>query len=428
MSGRYRRITPDRRWSSQNMRVLVLGGDGFSGWPTSLYLSDNGHEVTILDNLSRRKIDIELEVESLTPIEPIGQRLRAWKEVSGRDIGFVNLDIATEYDRLVDVLQEQRPDAIVHFAEQRAAPYSMRTSATKRYTVDNNIRATHNLLVALVETGLDAALAHLRTMGVYGYGWSGSAPIPEGYLTAKLTTPDGELEREILHPANPGSVYHMTRTLDQLLFSFYAKNDGLRITDLHQGIVCGTQTDQTARDERLINRFDYDGDYGTVLNRFLMQAAIGHPLTVHGTGGQTRAFIHIRDTVRCIEIAISNPPQAGSRPQVLNQITEVHRVLELAKLVADATGVDIAYLPNPRQEAEENELAVRNDQFLALGLKPTTLSEGLLEECRDIAGHYRHRADPTKIVSRSVWRAGMETAADLLIEVPVQAEVPAPAE
>ena len=148
-------------------------------------------------------------------------------------------------------------------------------------------------------------------MGVYGYGWSGSAPIPEGYLTVKVPTPDGDLEREILHPANPGSVYHMTKTLDQLLFAFYAKNDGLRITDLHQGIVWGTQTDQTALDERLINRFDYDGDYGTVLNRFLMQAAIGHPLTVHGTGGQTRAFIHIKDTVRCIEIAITNPPQAG---------------------------------------------------------------------------------------------------------------------
>ena len=340
------------------MRVLVLGGDGFCGWPTSLYLSDKGHDVTILDNLSRRKIDVELEVESLTPIRPIGERLRAWKEVSGREIGFVNVDIATEYDRLAAVLADQRPDAIVHFAEQRAAPYSMRTAATKRYTVDNNIRATHNLLVALVETGVDAALAHLGTMGVYGYGWSGSAPIPEGYLTVKVTTPDGELEREILHPANPGSVYHMTKTLDQLLFSFYAKNDGLRITDLHQGIVWGTQTDQTARDVRLINRFDYDGDYGTVLNRFLMQAAIGHPLTVHGTGGQTRAFIHIRDTVRCIELAIENPPQSGDRPRVLNQVTETHQILDLAKMVADIMGVDIAYLPNPRREADANDLIV----------------------------------------------------------------------
>jgi len=316
----------------------------------------------------------------------------------------------------------------VHFAEQRAAPYSMRSPQTKRYTVDNNVRATHNLLTALVATGIDAALAHLGTMGVYGYGWSGTAPIPEGYLTVKVPTPDGELEREILHPANPGSVYHLTKTLDQLMFSFYAKNDQLRITDLHQGIVWGTQTDQTCLDDRLINRFDYDGDYGTVLNRFLMQAAIGHPLTVHGTGGQTRAFIHIRDTVRCIEIAIANPPEAGSRPRVLNQITETHRVLELAKLVAGATGVDIAYLPNPRQEAEENELSVRNDQFLALGLQPTTLSEGLLEECTDVAARYARRADPTKIVARSVWRAGMETSDDLLTAVPARAEVPAQAE
>jgi UDP-sulfoquinovose synthase len=400
------------------MRVLVLGGDGFCGWPTSLYLSDRGHDITIVDNLSRRKIDIELEVDSLTPIRPIGERIRAWKEVSGSDIGFVNVDLATEYDRLVSVLEDIRPDAIVHFAEQRAAPYSMRTEKTKRYTVDNNVRATHNLLTALATTGIEASLVHLGTMGVYGYGWSGSAPIPEGYLTVKVPTPDGELEREILHPANPGSVYHLTKTLDQLLFAFYAANDRLRITDLHQGIVWGTQTEQTVRDERLINRFDYDGDYGTVLNRFLMQAAIGHPLTVHGTGGQTRAFIHIRDTVRCIEIALANPPEPGVKPLVRNQITETHRVLDLAKMIGDMTGTEIAYLPNPRREAEENELCVRNDQFLALGLQPTTLSEGLLEECTQVAARYRDRADPAKIVARSVWRAGMETSGDLLTKLP----------
>jgi UDP-sulfoquinovose synthase len=400
------------------MRVLVLGGDGFCGWPTTLYLSDRGHDITIIDNLSRRKIDVELEVDSLTPIRPTGERIRVWREVSGREVGFINLDLATEYDRLAAVLEDIRPEAIVHFAEQRAAPYSMRNTRAKRYTVDNNVRATHNLLTALVATGIDASLVHLGTMGVYGYGWSGSAPIPEGYLTVKVPTPDGELEREILHPANPGSVYHLTKTLDQLLFSFYAKNDGLRITDLHQGIVWGTQTDQTSRDERLINRFDYDGDYGTVLNRFLMQAAIGHPLTVHGTGGQTRAFIHIRDTVRCIEIAITNPPEDPARPRVLNQMTETHRLLDLAKMIADAMGAEIAYLPNPRREAEENDLIVRNDQFLALGLNPTTLSEGLLEEGKDIAYRYRYRADPTKIIARSVWQSGMETSPDLMTEVP----------
>ena len=406
------------------MRILVLGGDGFCGWPTSLYLSDRGHEVIIVDNLSRRKIDVDMEVESLTPIRPIGERLRAWRETSGREIGFVNIDIAGQYARLKDILLQVRPDAIVHFAEQRAAPYSMRTPDTKRYTVDNNIRATHNLLVALVETGVDATLAHLGTMGVYGYGWSGSAPIPEGYLTVKVGTPDGEIEREILHPANPGSVYHLTKTLDQLLFSYYAKNDGLRITDLHQGIVWGTQTAQTARDPRLINRFDYDGDYGTVLNRFLMQAAIGHPLTVHGTGGQTRAFIHIQDTVRCIELALEHPPQAGDRPKVLNQVTETYQVAQLAKLVSDIMGVDTVFLPNPRQEAEENELIVRNDQFLALGLRPTTLSGGLLAEGTEIARRYRGRVDLSKIIARSVWRRGMETADDLMTELSAQIAAP----
>jgi UDP-sulfoquinovose synthase len=290
----------------------------------------------------------------------------------------------------------------------------MRNIAAKRYTVDNNVRGTHNVLAAIAETGQDIALVHLGTMGVYGYGWSGSAPIPEGYLTVKVPTPDGEIDREILHPANPGSVYHLTKTLDQLLFAFYTSNDQIRITDLHQGIVWGTQTPQTVRDERLINRFDYDGDYGTVLNRFLMQAAIGHPLTVHGTGGQTRAFIHIRDTVRCIQIALENPPTRGEKPKVFNQVTETYRVRDLATLISSMTGVSIANLPNPRREAVENELNVSRDQFLALGLNPTMLSEGLLEEIRNIAEKYRDRADTTKIIARSTWRKGMETSPDLV--------------
>jgi len=396
------------------MKVLVLGGDGFCGWPTTLHLSDSGHDVIVVDNLSRREIDLELEVESLTPIRPMGERIRTWKELTGKDIGFVHLDLAEEYERFLELLRDERPDAIVHFGEQRAAPYSMRNATAKRYTVDNNVRGTHNVLVAIVESGLDIALVHLGTMGVYGYGWSGSAPIPEGYLTVKVPTPDGEIEREILHPANPGSVYHMTKTLDQLLFAFYAKNDRLRITDLHQGIVWGTQTPQTILDERLINRFDYDGDYGTVLNRFLMQAAIGHPLTVHGTGGQTRAFIHIRDTVRCIQIALENPPARGEQVSVFNQVTETYRVIELAELIAKETGVAIANLPNPRKEAVENELNVSRDRFIALGLDSTTLNEGLLEEIRDIANKYSYRADTTKIIARSVWNQGMETSPHLV--------------
>jgi UDP-sulfoquinovose synthase len=396
------------------VKVLVLGGDGFCGWPTSLHLSDIGHDVIVIDNLSRRAIDVELGVDSLTPITSMEERVKVWKEISGKTIGFVNLDLAKEYDRFAALLKSERPDAIVHFGEQRAAPYSMRNEVAKRYTVDNNVTGTHNVLVAIVESGLDIALVHLGTMGVYGYGWSGSAPIPEGYLTVKVPTPDGDLEREILHPANPGSVYHLTKTLDQLLFAFYAKNDQIRVTDLHQGIVWGTQTPQTARDERLINRFDYDGDYGTVLNRFLMQAAIGHPLTVHGTGGQTRAFIHIRDTVRCIQIALENPPKRGDQVKVFNQVTETYRVRDLAELISKLTGVEIANLPNPRVEAAENELNVDREKFQALGLNPTLLSEGLLEESRDIATKYRNRADTTKIIARSVWRQGMETAPDLV--------------
>ena len=396
------------------MKVLVLGGDGFCGWPTSLNLSDNGHDVTIVDNLSRREIDLELEVDSLTPIRPIGERIRVWKELTGKQIDFVHLDLAEEYDRFEGILREIRPDAIVHFGEQRAAPYSMRNTIAKRYTVDNNVRGTHNVLAAIVATGLDIALVHLGTMGVYGYGWSGSAPIPEGYLTVKVPTPDGDINREILHPANPGSVYHLTKTLDQLLFAFYAANDQLRITDLHQGIVWGTQTPQTALDERLINRFDYDGDYGTVLNRFLMQAAIGHPLTVHGTGGQTRAFIHIRDTVRCVQIALENPSERGDKVMVFNQVTETYRVRDLAELISKLTGATIANLPNPRREAVENDLNVSRDRFMALGLEPTYLSEGLLEEIRDVAQKYADRADVTKIIARSVWRKGMETSPDLM--------------
>ena len=386
------------------MKVLVLGGDGFCGWPTALHLSARGWDVTVVDNLSRRNIDNELEVTSLTPIRTMGERIAAWQSVSGRTIDFVNMTVGKEFDRLVALIRELKPDSVVHFAEQRAAPYSMKSARHKLYTVDNNINATHHLLAAIVESGLDVHLAHLGTMGVYGYGTAGLR-IPEGYLKVTVETDNGPAEQEILFPPNPGSIYHMTKTQDALLFQFYARNDNLRITDLHQGIVWGTQTEETRQDERLINRFDYDGDYGTVLNRFLMQAAVGYPLTVHGTGGQTRAFIHIQDTVRCVELALNNPPSAGERVKILNQMTESHRVRDLAALIANVTGAEIAHVANPRQEADENELVVANDQFRDLGLKAITLKQGLMDEVTDIARRYADRADPARIACVSSWNS-----------------------
>jgi len=385
------------------MKVFILGGDGFCGWPTSLHLSNLAHEVTIIDNLSRRNIDNELEAGSLTPIKPMGTRLKTWRETTGHTIHYERLDVAKNYHRLLTLIQDEKPDAIVHFAEQRAAPYSMKSSAHKRYTVDNNLNATHNVLAAITESGLDIHLAHLGTMGVYGYGTAGMK-IPEGYLPIEITTDDGQrVRQEILYPTNPGSIYHMTKTQDQLFFAYYAKNDHLRISDLHQGIVWGTHTPETQLDDNLINRFDYDGDYGTVLNRFLMQAAVNYPLTIHGTGGQTRAFIHIRDTVRCIQLALENPPERGNRVQILNQMTETHRIRDLAKLVAQITGAEIAHVDNPRNEDSENDLHVHNDLFLDLGLEPTTLQAGLLEEVTHTAKKYAHNADKTKIPATATW-------------------------
>jgi len=385
------------------MKVLILGGDGFCGWPTSLRLSAQGHDIVIADNLSRRKIEKELDAASLTPIRPICERIGAWEEVSGKNIGFHNFDVAADYDRLLGLIAEWQPDAIVHLAEQRAAPYSMKSSFHKRYTINNNLNATNNLLAAIVESRLDPHVVHLGTMGVYGYGAAG-IKVTEGYLPVKMERSDGTVaQHEILFPTDPGSIYHLSKSQDQLLFAFYNKNDKVKVTDLHQGIVWGTQTPQTSLDDRLINRFDYDGDYGTVLNRFLVQAAIGYPLTVHGSGRQTRAFINIQDTVRCIELAITNPPQKGERVRIYNQMTETFRLIDLAHMISEITGVAVSHVENPRKEADANELEVENRGLMALGLQPVTLKTSLMREIVDIAQKYAANCDRSKVPCVSRW-------------------------
>ncbi|MDA7801180.1 NAD-dependent epimerase/dehydratase family protein [Candidatus Pelagibacter sp.] len=389
-----------------NKSVIIFGGDGFCGWPTSLYLSKQGYDVVIVDNLSRRNIDKELGCKSLTPIQSIENRIKAWKDVTGKIIHFEHEDISQNYNAILELLKKFKPSAVVHFAEQRAAPYSMKGQFQKRYTINNNINATHNILCAIVDSGLDIHMIHLGSTGVYGYSSVG-LEIPEGYLKVKVDVNGEDKQMEIPYPPHPGSVYHLTKTMDSLIFGYYNKNDNLRITDLHQGIVWGTETNETSIDERLINRFDYDGDYGTVLNRFVMQAAIGHPLTVHGTGGQTRAFIHIKDTVQCIRLAIENPPKKNERVKIFNQTTEQHSVHELAKKISKLSGAKIRYFVNPRKEDRDNSLKVSSKSFLNLGLNPTKLNEGLMNEIHKIASKYESNCDKSKIICSSVWRKDM---------------------
>lgn len=380
------------------MNIVVLGGDGFCGWPTSLKLSKSGHSVTILDNLSRRNIDEELGSNSLTDIVSIEKRCETARSL-GMDVKFEFCDL-TDYNSLKEKLIAAKPEAIVHFAEQRAAPYSMISQKERRYTVDNNITATHNVLSAIVDIDPSIHLVHLGTMGVYGYS-KDFGDIPEGYLDIEVKSTGKDVS--VLYPTNPGSIYHMTKSLDQILFQFYHKNWGLNITDLHQGIVWGTQTEETMLHEDLVNRFDYDGIYGTVLNRFIVQAASGHPLSVYGTGGQTRAFIHINDTSRCVQLAIESPPEDNDRVRIFNQVSETRSVKELAEILGSSYDCKVDFLKNPRKELAENELEVSNAGLRSLGFEPITLSDSLIEDVKFIAEEFKSKVNPKNINNSPDW-------------------------
>lgn len=381
------------------MKVMVLGGDGFCGWPTALKLVNRGHDVMIVDNFSRRGIDMELNSNSLTRIVDINSRIDSANMLIG-PIDYRFIDIAEQYDEFKMLVQQWQPDTIVHFAEQRAAPYSMISQKERRYTVDNNINVTHNVLNAIVDVDPNIHLVHLGTMGVYGYS-KDFGDIPEGYLNVKVNSTEKDVD--ILYPTNPGSVYHMTKSMDQLLFQFYNKNWKLKITDLHQGIVWGTETEETKMDPDLVNRFDYDGIYGTVLNRFISQAAADVPLTIYGTGGQKRAFIHIEDTANCVSLAAENPPTNTDKVRIFNQVSEVCTVRELAEIISKQYGGSIAYHENPRKELPANDLAVSNEGLRSLGFEPILLNVSLIDDVKFIAEKVKGNLNKSNVMTSPKW-------------------------
>lgn len=382
------------------MRIAVLGGDGYCGWATALHLSSKGHSVAILDNFSRRLWDHQLGVQTLTPIRTLPERLARWETLTGNVIELISGDV-TDYDVLSSMMTAFEPEAVVHFAEQRSAPYSMIDRKHAVLTQVNNVVGTLNLLFAIKEFQPDCHLIKLGTMGEYG---TPNIDIEEGYLPIEHNG-----RKDVLpYPKQPGSFYHLSKVHDSHNIMFTCKVWGLRATDLNQGVVYGTVTEETALDEDLINRFDYDEVFGTVLNRFAAQAALGHPLTVYGKGGQTRGFLDIRDTVRCIEIACLNPADKGEF-RVFNQFTEQFSVLELAKLVQTAGArvgllVEIDHLEDPRVEAEQHYYNAKHSKLIDLGLKPHCLSESLLDSLISVAVRYRDRIDPTMLLPQVNWR------------------------
>jgi len=382
------------------MRIVVLGGDGYCGWATALYLSSKGHQVSIVDNFTRRQWDHELGVQTLTPIRPLADRLGVWRELTGQTIDLFVGDV-TDYDFLSAAIQACEPESVVHFAEQRAAPYSMIDRKHAVFTQVNNVVGTLNLLFALREYQPDCHLVKLGTMGEYG---TPNIDIEEGYITIEHNGRKDTLP----FPKQPGSFYHLSKVHDSANIMFACRIWGLRATDLNQGVVYGTVTDQTAMHEGLVNRFDYDEVFGTVLNRFCVQAAVGYPLTVYGKGGQTRGLLDIRDTVRCVELACLTPAGPGEC-RVFNQFTEQFSVMEMARMVKTAgkkmgIKVEIDHLPGPRVEAEEHYYNARHSKLIDLGLQPHLLSESLLDSLMNIAVEYRDRIDESLFAPQVNWR------------------------
>jgi UDP-sulfoquinovose synthase len=382
------------------MRILVLGGDGYCGWATALYLSKKGHDVSIVDNYVRRLWDHELGAPTLTPIQPMRQRLNTWRELTGKEIRMYVGDI-TDHEFLASAIREERPEAVVHFAEQRSAPYSMIDRKHAVFTQTNNVVGTLNLLFALQEFAPDCHLVKLGTMGEYG---TPNIDIEEGYITIEHNG-----RKDLLpFPKQPGSFYHLSKVHDSHNIAFACRIWGLRATDLHQGVVYGTLTEESALNEALINRFDYDEVFGTVLNRFCVQAAVEHPLTVYGKGGQTRGYIDIRDTVRCIELACLNPAGRGEC-RVFNQFTEQFTVLQLAHMVQDVAKkvglkVSIDHLADPRVELEEHYYNAKHSRLADLGLQPHLLSDSLVDSLLNISVQYRDRIDQSLFLPQVNWR------------------------
>ena len=379
------------------MRIMVLGGDGYLGWPTAMYLSAQGHDVSVLDNAVRRQYDEELGSGSLVPIESLKTRVQAWQRVSGERIKIFHGDLC-DADFTYDAIRIFRPDAVVHFAEQRAAPYSMIDRKHAVYTQTNNIVGTLNLMYAVGEVDRDIHIVKLGTMGEYGQP---NIDIEEGWLEVEHK---GRKDR-VLFPKKPGSFYHLSKVHDSHNLEFGCRIWGLRVTDLNQGVVYGQETEQTVLDPQLATRLDYDAVFGTVLNRFAIQAVLGQPLTVYGGGSQTRAFLDIRDTVECIRLACENPADAGEF-RVFNQATEQFSLDELAKVVANSYpgGAEVEHIDNPRVELENHHYAFTHTALESLGLRPHLLGDTLLEQMYGVIERHKHRVDLDLLAPRVRWR------------------------